>query len=197
MEYTSHYNSPLGQITLASNGTCLTGLWFEGQKFFARTLANCTQEKDLPVFHQTSEWLDCYFSGKKPDFTPALQLNDTPFRIAVWKILQQIPYGEAVTYKDIAQEIARQKGISSMSAQAIGGAVGHNPISIIIPCHRVIGSNGNLTGYAGGLDRKINLLALEGADIAKYLISTTGFIHVKKNMLMFLLKDAHVFPKRC
>lgn len=180
MEYTSHYNSPLGQITLASNGTCLTGLWFEGQKFFARTLANRTQEKDLPVFHQTSEWLDCYFSGKKPDFTPALQLNDTPFRIAVWKILQQIPYGEVVTYKDIAQEIARQKGISSMSAQAIGGAVGHNPISIIIPCHRVIGSNGNLTGYAGGLDRKINLLALEGADIAKYLISTTGFIHVKK-----------------
>ena len=180
MEYTSHYNSPLGQITLASNGTCLTGLWFEGQKFFARTLANCTQEKDLPVFHQTSEWLDCYFSRKKPDFTPALQLNDTPFRIAVWKILQQIPYGEVVTYKDIAQEIARQKGISSMSAQAIGGAVGHNPISIIIPCHRVIGSNGNLTGYAGGLDRKINLLALEGADIAKYLISTTDFIHVKK-----------------
>ena len=134
----------------------------------------------LVLFPQTSEWLDCYFSGKKPDFTPALQLNDTPFRIAVWKILQQIPYGEVVTYKDIAQEIARQKGISSMSAQAIGGAVGHNPISIIIPCHRVIGSNGNLTGYAGGLDRKINLLALEGADIAKYLISTTDFIHVKK-----------------
>lgn len=175
MEYTSHYNSPLGQITLASNGTCLTGLWFEDQKFFARTLANCTQEKDLSVFHQTSEWLDCYFSGKKPDFTPALQLNDTPFRIAVWKILQQIPYGEAVTYKDITQEIARQKGISSMSSQAIGGAVGHNPISIIIPCHRVIGSNGNLTGYAGGLDRKINLLVLEGADIAKYLISTNWF----------------------
>ena len=144
-------------------------------KFFARTLANCTQEKDLPVFNQTSEWLDCYFSGKKPDFTPALQLNDTPFRIAVWKILQQIPHGEVVTYKDIAQEIARQKGISSMSAQAIGGAVGHNPISIIIPCHRVIGSNGNLTGYAGGLDRKINLLALEGADITKYLISTNWF----------------------
>ena len=94
MEYTSHYNSPLGQITLASNGTCLTGLWFEGQKFFARTLSNCTQEKDLPVFHQTSEWLDCYFSGKKPDFTPALQLNDTPFRIAVWKILRNVAAGD-------------------------------------------------------------------------------------------------------
>lgn len=144
-------------------------------KVFCTYAGQLYSRKRSSRFHQTSEWLDCYFSGKKPDFTPALQLNDTPFRIAIWKILQQIPYGEAVTYKDIAQEIARQKGISSMSAQAIGGAVGHNPISIIIPCHRVIGSNGNLTGYAGGLDRKINLLALEGADIAKYLISTNWF----------------------
>jgi len=162
MQYTYPYLSPLGKIILASNGTCLTGLWFEGQKYFGRTLDAEHEERDFPVFRQTAEWLDTYFAGKRPDFMPELELHDTPFRLAVWHILQQIPYGEVITYKEIAQEIARQRNCGSMSAQAIGGAVGHNPISILIPCHRVIGSNGSLTGYAGGVSRKMSLLALEG-----------------------------------
>lgn len=164
MQYTYPYLSPLGKIILASNGTCLTGLWFEGQKYFARTLGAEHEERDFPVFRQTTEWLDTYFAGKRPNFMPELELHDTPFRLAVWHILQQIPYGEVITYKEIAQEIARQRNSGSMSAQAIGGAVGHNPISILIPCHRVVGSNGSLTGYAGGLSRKISLLKLEGID---------------------------------
>lgn len=162
MQYTCPYLSPLGKIILASNGTSLTGLWFEGQKYFARTLDAEHEERDFPIFRQTIQWLDTYFAGKKPDFMPELELHDTPFRLAVWHILQQIPYGRVITYKEIAQEIARQQNCKSMSAQAIGGAVGHNPISILIPCHRVIGSNGSLTGYAGGISRKISLLALEG-----------------------------------
>lgn len=132
-------------------------------KYFAATLSAEHQERELPIFEQAKEWLDSYFMGKIPSFTPPIHLEDTPFRLAVWDLLSKIPYGEVVTYKELAGEIARQKGIPSMSTQAIGGAVGHNPISIIIPCHRVVGSDGSLTGYAGGIDKKRSLLTIERA----------------------------------
>ena len=164
MTYTHHYTSPLGGITLASDGDALTGLWFDDQKYFGDTLETQCEERKLPIFEETIRWLDVYFSGKEPDFIPALALNTTPFRKAVWEIMLKIPYGQTMTYGEIAAEIARQQGIARMSAQAVGGAVGHNSISLIIPCHRVIGSDGNLTGYAGGIDKKIRLLKMEQAD---------------------------------
>ena len=161
MNYTFRYVSPLGGITLASDGEALTGLWFDGQKHFADTPEH--EEKELPVFEQTVSWLDLYFSGRAPTFAPALHIRATPFREAVWEILRTIPYGRTTTYGEIAGRIAAQKGLPRMSAQAVGGAVGHNPIALIIPCHRVIGANGSLTGYAGGLARKMRLLQMEGA----------------------------------
>lgn len=151
----------MGGITLSANGECLTGLWLDGQKYFARTLPAEHEEKELPIFRETRAWLDSYFRGNIPRLTPPLYLDDTPFRISVWKLLQQIPYGETITYKDIAREIARQRGMKGMSSQAIGGAVGHNPVSIIIPCHRVVGTDGSLTGYAGGVGKKKWLLEWE------------------------------------
>ncbi len=168
MQYTNKYRSPLGEITLASDGDHLTGLWFDGQKYFAATLPAEHQEKEPEIFGLTRKWLDNYFQGKIPGFTPPIHLEDTPFRLAVWDLLSKIPYGEVVTYKDLAREIARQKSVPSMSTQAIGGAVGHNPISIIIPCHRVVGSDGSLTGYAGGIDKKRSLLAIEWAHSSSF-----------------------------
>lgn len=161
MEYTYHYTSPLGEITLASDGEKLSGLWFVGQKFFAKTLEKEHEEKHLPIFDETNRWLDRYFRGKLPDFTPPLSPKGTPFRRSVWEILLTIPYGRTMTYGEIAKIIARQNGCQHMSAQAVGGAVGHNPISLIIPCHRVLGADGSLIGYAGGLERKRWLLRLE------------------------------------
>lgn len=157
----SSYNSPLGDITLAGKGEYLTGLWFNGQKYFGRTLPERYRQKTLSVFDETKRWLDIYFMGENPDFTPPLWLNGSLFQQAVWNILLSIPYGHTMTYGEIANEIAEQKGISKMSAQAVGGAVSRNPVSIIVPCHRVIGSNGSMTGYAGGIDKKIKLLELE------------------------------------
>ena len=165
MDFTHHYESKLGGITLASDGNSLTGLWFDGQKYFGANLAEKHEPKELPVFEQTEKWLDIYFSGKAPDFTPPLSMNTTSFRKAVWEILLTIPFGRTMTYKEIGKRIAEQNGLESMSAQAVGGAVGHNPISIIIPCHRVIGSDGSLAGYAGGIDKKRKLLMLEKADV--------------------------------
>lgn len=162
MSYLSHYLSPLGPITMASDGIALTGLWFDGQKYFASTLAPDVEERsDLPVFAQTRRWLDIYFTGHDPGFAPHLHHPATPFRTMVWQCLRGIPYGATATYADIARQIARQRGLPSMSAQAVGAAVSRNPISIIIPCHRVIASDGSLTGYAAGLDRKAALLRLE------------------------------------
>ena len=150
--YTSNciykYSSPIGSITLSSNGTALTGLWFDGQKYFAQTLSEPYEEKLLPVFEDTIEWLDIYFGGAVPDFMPELSIHSTPFRKAVWDILMTIPYGQTMTYGEIAEILAQQTGKNKMSAQAVGGVVGHNPISIIIPCHRVVGADGKLTGYA-------------------------------------------------
>ena len=165
MRYVNHYESPLGGILLAADETGLTGLWFEGQKYYARTLEPKHEERDLPVFGETKKWLDIYFSWQEPDFMPAVHMIGTEFQIMVWEILRQIPYGEVITYGDIARRIAERKGLGHMSAQAAGGAVGHNKISIIVPCHRVVGADGNLTGYAGGLDRKMKLLELEKADM--------------------------------
>lgn len=163
MTYIYHYTSPLGGIALASDGAALTGLWFDGQKYYADTLGSEKTECDLPVFRQTVRWLDIYFSGKAPGFTPQLSLRTTPFRREVCDIMLTIPFGQTVTYGWIAEIMAKQRGIGRMSAQAVGGAVGHNPVSIIIPCHRVVGSDGSLRGYAGGLDKKAALLKLEKA----------------------------------
>ena len=165
MTYVSHYDSPLGGITMASDGAALTGLWFDGQKYYPEGLPAgdhaCTQAADR-VFAQAAEWLDVFFSGREPDFTPPLHPEGSDFRKAVWRILLSIPRGQTLTYGEIAERIAGERGLPRMSAQAVGGAVGHNPVSIIIPCHRVIGSDGSLTGYAGGLERKRRLLELEG-----------------------------------
>ena len=153
------YLSPLGPITLASDGEALTGLRFDRQEHAADTYA----EESLPVFEETVRWLDLYFSGRIPDFTPSLRMAGTPFRKAVWEILLTIPYGRTMTYGEVAAKIAEQQGKARMSAQAVGGAASRNPVALIVPCHRVIGSDGSLTGYAGGLERKEYLLRLERA----------------------------------
>lgn len=162
MIYLNEYDSPLGAVTTADNGEALCGLWFNGQRHFGNVLPNDCIYKKTEVFSEAEKWLDIYFSGKEPDFTPALSYGNTHFRKKVCDIMLNIPYGETVTYNDIAKEIAGESG--RMSAQAVGGAVGHNPISIIIPCHRVVGAKGNLTGYGGGLERKVRLLELEGVN---------------------------------
>lgn len=167
MQYINYYSSPLGKITLASNGNELIGLWFEGQKYFGSTLNGEYKQKSLPVFEQTAKWLDIYFSGQNPNFTPPLYLSSTLFRNEVWKILLTIPYGKIMTYGEIAKLIAENRGVEKMSAQSVGGAVGHNPISIIVPCHRVVGTDGSLTGYAGGVDIKEKLLKFENVDMSK------------------------------
>ena len=177
MTYIGHDISPLGGITLSSDGTTITGLWFDGQKYFGATLPQHPVEQELPVFAQTRHWLDLYFEGDVPDFTPPLAApKATAFRSAVWEILGTIPYGHTMTYGAIADQIARRMGLSSMSAQAVGGAVGHNPISLLIPCHRVVGTNGSLTGYAGGIDKKIALLTLENADLSRLFVPKSSTI---------------------
>ncbi len=160
MDSVHHYQSPLGAVTLASDGKALTGLWFDGQKHFAETLPADHSEQMLPVFAEAERWLDRYFSGGIPDFTPPLFLRGTPFRRMVWELLLRIPYGTTVTYGQLADQLSVQTG-RHVSARAVGVAVGHNPVSLIVPCHRVIGANGSLTGYAGGTGRKSELLRME------------------------------------
>ena len=166
--YTSVYSSELGDILLAADEIGLTGLWFFGQSYFADTLPTEQIAQETPILTQAREWLDEYFSGKEPDFTPTLHPIGSPFRKAVWKLLLQIPYGQTTTYGEIARQLEKLQNRPHMSAQAVGGAVGHNGISIIIPCHRVVGTKGNLTGYAGGLDKKMALLELEHANRKTY-----------------------------
>ena len=161
MDFTHRFNSPLGGITLASDGEALTGLWFDGQKYFAASLEKEHEERMLPVFDLADKWLDLYFSGSEPGFLPPLLMRTTEFRKTVWEILLSIPYGKTMTYGEIADRIAAGRRLSRMSAQAVGGAVAHNAISLMIPCHRVVGMDGSLTGYAGGLEKKIWLLELE------------------------------------
>ena len=160
MEYTRRYASPLGGITMTSDGTALTGLRFDGQRQPARGPDAAREEKPLPVFDETARWLDAYFRGAIPDFLPPLHLTATPFQSAVWQLLLKLSYGQTVTYGDLAAALERQTG-RRVSARAVGGAVGRNPIALLVPCHRVVGAHGALTGYAGGMERKARLLALE------------------------------------
>ncbi|MCM1090107.1 MAG: methylated-DNA--[protein]-cysteine S-methyltransferase [Butyrivibrio sp.] len=174
MQFTTHYQSPIGGILLAADEIGLTGLWFDGGKYYADCLAPEHEERDTPILKQAKEWLTIYFAGRELQFSPPVHMIGTPFQLSVWKILQKIPYGKTITYGEIAKEIAAQKGLAKMSAQAVGGAVGHNKISIIVPCHRVVGTNGSLTGYAGGIDKKVKLLTLEKADMQRLFIPTKG-----------------------
>ena len=174
MVYTCTYKSVLGDILLAADETGLTGLWFVGQKYFASTLPKERISQETPVLNETKRWLDVYFSGKKPEFTPLLHPAGSTFRQQVWQILLQIPYGQTITYGEIARRLAEKQNNPNMSAQAVGGAVGHNEVSIIIPCHRVVGTDGNLTGYAGGIDKKIALLKLEHTDMKQFFVPKKG-----------------------
>lgn len=176
MFYKTFYPSPIGNLTLGSDGDNLVGLWIEGQKYYEDTVdEEMIHRDDVPVFDETREWLDRYFNGEEPEISalPMAPIGGE-FRQAVWKILCDIPYGEVTTYGEIARKIATMKGKDAMSAQAVGGAVGHNPISIIIPCHRVVGTNGSLTGYAGGIDLKIWLLEHEGVDTSRFFVPKKG-----------------------
>lgn len=159
--YRDSYDSPVGKITIISDGAAIKGLWIEGQQHIDEFSHRVVEKKELSVFRQTREWLDVYFAGKCPGVLPPVAPEGSAFRRKVWEILLEIPYGKVRTYGDIAAQIAKETGMNRMSAQAVGGAVGHNPISILIPCHRVVGKNGNLVGYDGGLDKKAFLLALE------------------------------------
>ncbi len=176
MQYINDYDSPIGRIVLAADDIGLTGLWFEGQKYFALYLQKEHEEKDLPIFEETKRWLDIYFSGTEPNFKLPLHFVGSDFQNEVWEILYSIPYGTTMTYGEIAKQIAEKRGLNKMSAQAVGGAVGKNEISIIVPCHRVVGTNGSLTGYAGGMDKKIALLELEKVSMENYFVPKKGEI---------------------
>ena len=176
MTYKYSYQTPEGfsNMIMNSDGEYLTGLWFEGSRDTSKHNINC-EEKDLPIFKETSKWLDIYFNGNVPDFIPKYKIeNLTPFRKDVIDIMNEIPFGKTLTYNDIAKTIAKKRGIERMSSQAVGGAVGWNPICIIIPCHRVVGTNGSLTGYGGGIKNKVALLTLEKNDISKFFVPEKG-----------------------
>ena len=161
MDYTRRWISPLGEILLASDGEALTGLWFEGQAHFADALDEAHEARELGVFDGAVRWLKAYFGGARPDFEVPVCLRGTPFQQTVWRCLREIPYGETSTYGEIAAQLRSQPGFERASARAVGGAVGRNPVSILVPCHRVLGADGRLTGYAGGVERKARLLRLE------------------------------------
>ena len=174
MIFIQHYDSPMGGILLAADEVGLTGLWFDGQKYFARDLPEKRIEQETYALAEARRWLDLYFAGQEPGFLPPLHPAGSAFQQAVWALLLQIPYGQTVTYGELARQLAEKQGRPRMSAQAVGGAVGHNKISIIIPCHRVVGTGGSLTGYAGGIDRKVKLLALEQTDMTRFFVPKTG-----------------------
>lgn len=174
--YKWKYNTPerFTNIYMNSDGEYLTGLWFEGSRDSSKHTLEC-EEKELPIFKETSKWLDIYFSGKNPNFTPKYKINNlTPFRKEVIDIMNTIPYGKTITYNDISKIIAKNRGINKMSSQAVGGAVGWNPICIIISCHRVVGTNGSLTGYGGGIQNKVSLLKLEGTNMEEFFVPKRG-----------------------
>ena len=176
MYFKTIVSSPVGELTLASDGENLIGLWLEGQKYHGGKITNQWEEKnDLAIFKTTEKWLKDYFSNKNPNIKElSLAPLGSNFQQEVWRILCNIPYGEVISYGEIAKEIAKKQRKTQMSAQAVGSAVGHNPISIIIPCHRVVGSNGSLTGYAGGIEKKTFLLEFEGVDTTKLWIPKKG-----------------------
>lgn len=180
MYYGTHYSSPVGEIYLACDEENIIGLWIENQKYLDKTMPKTIVEKpDMLPLQKAVQWLDSYFAGKRPDLAELpLAPVGSAFQQTVWKILTEIPYGQLTTYGAVTRETARRLGRERMSAQAVGGAVGHNPISIIIPCHRVVGAGGSLTGYAGGIDKKILLLTHEGVDMTKLSVPKKGrFIH--------------------
>lgn len=166
MKYVCKYESPLGVLTLASDGKTLTGLWFDGQDYFPDLDSTAETKENLPVFAETIRWLTRYFKGEDPGKIPPVAPQGTEFRKLVWEELLKIPYGELTSYGNISKEISKIRNGEKTSARAVGGAIGHNPISIIIPCHRVIGTDGSLTGYAGGIDKKVKLLQYEGMDVS-------------------------------
>lgn len=174
MIYTQHYESPLGGILLAADENGLTGLWFDGEKYYADNLAAEHEARDTQALGAAKRWLDVYFAGKEPDFLPPLHPIGSAFRQEVWQLLLEIPYGQTTTYGALARRLAERRGLRHMSAQAVGGAVGHNEISILIPCHRVVGTSGSLTGYAGGIDKKLSLLRLEQVDLSGFFVPTKG-----------------------
>ncbi len=165
MDFTARYDSPLGPILLGSDGEALIGLWFEGQKYFASVLAPEHEEKELSVFRETADWLDVYFSGREPDFTPPLRLRGTPYQKRIWELLLAIPYGKTTDYRSLSLRSAQSPLTQKGSPRAVGAAVGRNPVSIIVPCHRVLSSDFQLRGYAGGLEKKRALLSLEGITV--------------------------------
>lgn len=174
MLYYKKISSPLGMITLRSDGEALTGLWFADDKHYGdKDIAGAVRE-DIPLFAQVEKWLAEYFAGSEPKTQMPVKFLGTAFQQLVWQLLQKIPYGQLITYAELAQRIAEQQGLQRMSAQAVGGAVGHNPMCIIVPCHRVIGRSGSLTGYAGGIWRKVQLLELEHVDMSRLTVSTKG-----------------------
>ena len=174
MTYIQHYDAPLGRILLAADEVGLTGLWFDGAKYFADGLPAEHTERETPVLSEARRWLDLYFAGQEPGFLPPRHPAGSTFQQAVWALLLQIPYGQTTTYGALAKQLAEINGGKRVSAQAVGGAVGHNPVSIIVPCHRVVGSDGSLTGYAGGLERKVQLLRLEGVDMSRLYVPKKG-----------------------
>ena len=178
MYYSTTYPSSVGLITLACDGEGknLVGLWMKGQKYYGDTVPEVMLENStLPIFNVAKKWLDRYFAGEKPDiFELPLAPIGGKFRQEVWKILCEIPYGRVITYGGIAKEMAAKLNKKSMSSQAVGGAVAHNPISIIIPCHRVVGSDGSLTGYSGGITTKTKLLKFEGVDMSNFFVPQKG-----------------------
>lgn len=188
MIYKTEFESPLGRITVAGADDKLIGLWLENQDYFEATThgnEEIIRSDNLRVFTDTRNWLDKYFAKKKPDISELpLYLSGSDFRKSVWMILCKVQYGEVTTYGTVARKIANKKGIAKMSAQAIGGALAHNPISIIVPCHRVVGSDGSLIGYAGGIDRKIKLLEYEGVDTSKFFIPKKVMLHQKNSMVL-------------
>ena len=176
MTYKYIYKTPneFSNMIMNSDGENLTGLWFEDSRDSSKHIIDC-EEKDLEIFRETSKWLSLYFSGKNPNFTPKYKIkNLTPFRQEVIDIMNTIEYGKVITYNNISKIIAKKRGIKRMSSQAVGWAVGWNPLCIIIPCHRVVGANGSLTGYGGGIKNKVELLKLEGNDMSKYFIPKRG-----------------------
>lgn len=174
MYYSVIYKSPIGDMLIACDGAQkhIVGLWIEGQKYFLGTLPEePVMQGDIPILRKASNWLDAYFAGKRPEISELpLAPQGSAFRQEVWKILCEIPYGSVTTYGEIAKKMAAQMGRETMSAQAVGGAVAHNPISVIIPCHRVVGTGGSLTGYAGGIDKKIKLLEHERVDTSAFSV---------------------------
>ena len=176
MYYSTMYLSPVGSMMLACDSDNLVGLWLEGQKYYGATIPEeMVENNDMPLFYAAKRWLDRYFAGEKPLIAelPLAPIGGE-FRQGVWRILCEIPYGEVITYGDIAKKMAVKMNKNRMSSQAVGGAVGHNPISIIIPCHRVVGANGSLTGYAGGVSTKVKLLEWEGVDMSRLFIPAKG-----------------------